>query len=1482
MSDRIKVLTDENERLSSDKVSHEDVQSLREEVSVLESANDELENMMKAKEVEISTQATEFEAQLHMIEAQHAEAEIQQKKIDSLELRLSAKDNSQEVATLEEEIAELREAAVEPFNKIHELSDEVVAHLETIGGLEQQLTEAKDAAAVAPVPATPLSPMPTPQAPPGAAEEEVNETRQMNSDLTTELSTLNELYDDLNDKFNAATEEIEELKMSKPYVDAGVPSEGLQEAHDEMQAKYQASQDALFQQHASYEELEEKYEELLSQQFSSDDEQLKKDYGDLLVSHTNLESQVTRLASAKKSLERENAELSVKAARGPPTPVAPSPPAPSTDLIERHDNLSSEYSDLHSRHEELRLEHEELRLQHRTLSSSTGTQIESLTKQLEKVNTQRRVDVSAARVAPHAALVADHNALLSKHEELHFKHSTLSSSTEAQIESLTKQLNEANKQQINASLARATPSQSFLGASSVKRLREMQDEELSRIKKSFSIQVEKIQASHGSQLVMLNEAIELSNRELERAGMELKMVEMQHENLSNMYECLQEELGEERRNVTKLTAEFQKSHANAASSNFASTTAKQAEINSLKITVDKLTSQVRSLTKQNDNLSNLEKALNLNPSTPPQQKMLQKQKVELENDMYEMQAHYEGELKNAKEENSMIINLAEDEKAALVGGFKVGTAELFEMFSKTIDTTNARLNYKLTASSKKIVSIEAILSALRYQFSSNQADLRKSTHNQKVALTEVARMRRKEVEDATRIEELTTRLEGERAAAEESRDLVALAYATKAGNSDKQLAAALTAEVSRCTDVQLKKIEELKDSGEKDMGFVKEDFENAMVVYGEVKKQLEMTLKQNHSLEKRCIMAEGRLNATLKLASAHGAACAVARTELGGKKREVALWKERAEEREKENQKLQESVAKVGENYAEAMFGLAEQIRVSEERRLSDLASAKKKVESANKKAKLIENEIEEIHIDSDGVAQVLDGKLKSKEDQLALMEEGMGGLMGSLEALKEENEGLRGQVKENTEETRLMEEENRALTGKLEIVGDMLEVANRKVDMFEEDENEKVEELARIKEAEGDLVARLEEKEEELANSKEKKELVGDALEITNRKLDILEEEYDTLKESRDVLRQENAGLRSVGRSAELKKEMEIVDVNNELAVVAEKKNFLENEKAFLEKTITDLRKEIVDLKANVKEGNRREADAKEVNEMMASQIDELKQGASLSKTALEAAEQFWEESEEAAESLRDDIDDLKKEKTKLSDELAEAKQEIFFYSDEMGTERMKRTGLESLVSEIEARNEELKVTVDEERAKVIGLIQEKNTVVGKRRSDVNTLSQDLEVSRIEAATLSSEVESYKSLIAELREKVHSFEGVAESKSLDLAELQEQNRLWRLRNIKFVSEIAAVESRKMQAEKERDEAASQVQGLKEQIRLIQCTSRQYGTPIKGGGTDDSYAVRIDSPVVTKLVDSEEYAMAMDENNQVRRNEERSLKRSYS
>ena len=106
-----------------------------------------------------------------------------------------------------------------------------------------------------------------------------------------------------------------------------------------------------------------------------------------------------------------------------------------------------------------------------------------------------------------------------------------------------------------------------------------------------------------------------------------------------------------------------------------------------------------------------------------------------------------------------------------------------------------------------------------------------------------------------------------------------------------------------------------------------------------------------------------------------------------------------------------------------------------------------------------------------------------------------------------------------------------------------------------------------------------------------------------------------------------------------------------------------------------------------------------------------------------------------------------------------------------------------------------------------MIELIQKHNSLKGRRKDGYERLEQDLECSKVEANTLRDEIERYRGIINDLRSKTVQSEAneasIAFSSRMEVEGVREDNRKYRLKNVHFLAEVAASESRRKAIEKE-------------------------------------------------------------------------------
>ena len=202
-------------------------------------------------------------------------------------------------------------------------------------------------------------------------------------------------------------------------------------------------------------------------------------------------------------------------------------------------------------------------------------------------------------------------------------------------------------------------------------------------------------------------------------------------------------------------------------------------------------------------------------------------------------------------------------------------------------------------------------------------------------------------------------------------------------------------------------------------------------------------------------------------------------------------------------------------------------------------------------------------------------------------------------------------------------------------------------------------------------------------------------------------------------------------------------------------------------------------------------------------------------------------------------------------------------------------RAGLDNTLQEMIVNNEKMRIALEEERIKVIGLIQDKNVAKGKQQCELGAVEQDFECAKVEVATLKAELENYREVIEELREKLRFYDGLEQRdlvKGEEIKKLGDSNRAWRLKVIKFVSELAAAESKKKAAERECKETSEILEDTRRQVRLLQCLSRQNGTPVKAtperrsdeAGDQSTSISHVSESISVHLDDSESFVAQSD------------------
>ena len=642
MSERIKVLTEENDS-SAAKLSKtsDQVAALREKNLTLSSANGKLEGDLKAREDEIVAQATESEAQLRMIEAQNREAESQQMKMDAqaryiedLKLQLKTKEQFQR-----EEYERVVASETATFSeKVVEMSGEISGHLTTIEALKQQLADKEKAKA-------PQSPAPS------ADDGKIKELVEANDALSAELSSANGRNAKLSEDLEEAASEIDELRAAQCDFDAlkqqladnekvKAPQSPAPSADDGKIKELIEANDALGDELRSANGRNAKLSEDLEEAASEIDElrAAQCEFNETLAKANDEIESVSRCAPVS-SLHLRESSL--------PSNISP---FIFLQVKQRNEELQSKYDELQNDHhfnnddDQLKQDYGDLLVRHTNLEASSSAEISSLNKS-------------------NAQLQRSFDELAVKHSSLTSKHSSLSSTTAAQITSLNSQLDEAKRQLSIAQKETITTinnstrlSNSFLTNAPAHQQKRAHEEEVSKIKREHSHQVSKIEAAHSLQLQRVSEALQASNLQVSQLHTDLNSAEVEADGTNELIKSLQEQLNAQLSTNTRLTSKLHKVSTEAAAAASAAVVSKQNEVQELATTITSLTIQLESLKEQNANLSSIDRTASIEDvATPPQQKLLRRQKVELENEMRAMKAHYENELQLAKVSEQQMV-----------------------------------------------------------------------------------------------------------------------------------------------------------------------------------------------------------------------------------------------------------------------------------------------------------------------------------------------------------------------------------------------------------------------------------------------------------------------------------------------------------------------------------------------------------------------------------------------------------------------------------------------------------------------------------------------------------------------------------------------------------------------------------------------------------------------------------------------------------
>ena len=300
-------------------------------------------------------------------------------------------------------------------------------------------------------------------------------------------------------------------------------------------------------------------------------------------------------------------------------------------------------------------------------------------------------------------------------------------------------------------------------------------------------------------------------------------------------------------------------------------------------------------------------------------------------------------------------------------------------------------------------------------------------------------------------------------------------------------------------------------------------------------------------------------------------------------------------------------------------------------------------------------------------------------------------------------------------------------------------------------------------------------------------------------------------------------------------------------------------NQRAFTDRRVEELVFEVESLNRDARALKESESSLRTISETQAKQLE-------LSKAAVNASEKYWEEAEQKLEESDKKLEEAEAAVREGENKLKAERQAVAKISAALAEEREKREAVElSLTfatensSELSSRAADLAKKLDLERVKVIELIQKHNALKGRRKDGYERLEQDLECSKVEANTLREEIERYKGIINDLRNKTMKSEAneasIAFASRIEVEGVREDNRKHRLRNVHFLSEVAASESRRRALEKELGSARERIVELEDAVKLLQCSQRQYSTPMKSAASP----LASPSPVITQVISLREH-----------------------
>ena len=671
-------------------------------------------------------------------------------------------------------------------------------------------------------------------------------------------------------------------------------------------------------------------------------------------------------------------------------------------------------------------------------------------------------------------LIAELDSLSAKNESLNTSNRKLSSTNATlagRVETLESQLKTAQKETIAVATNSSRISNSFLKSHSplTHVIQDEHSSEIRRLKKEHALTIGETQARHAEQLEGVNASLRAAvtaNERNERVVADLeRRVE---EGEASLYRAQKDAKANSKivkklqQNLHHVTIESEKKMAETSLKH-------QMEMSNVEAELENIEENLESSKEYAEELKAAlakTQTADVSPHTPAKERALKRSVEELEAEL--ARSHQERnsqvaatklELKKAKIQADASLKAERDASSRQV-------AAAVEAFGTSVEGAIAAAGSKVDVAFEKIKKLEDARSRL-----SSAVGLQKQVVNSLSLVNEELRKKNSGLEKSksaaeAAVKTLKSQLNIEVETSAETRDLLALSYASKAGQCDKVLSAALIDAVSKAMSSQGEALDALKKEVASSS-----DMESLSSALGKA--------------ENRAMIAEGRLVASLKTSSSHSAALAVSKTQMVALNKEAHHYKALAEERGKEVEKLVSGIAKVGEGWKGTVESLTEQVKHAEERREREVESAKKK-----RHFEFELNELKEKFEDVKRKNEMLEIERMAAEEELGLEKED-----GA-----ENKESGDFVVRLLEAELEALSEKHEALRSKSDTISEALEISNRKVDLLEE-ELESASEVVREKAA---LEAKC--------------ELLGDKLEEANIRIDGLLEEEEVRRRGYDI----------------------------------------------------------------------------------------------------------------------------------------------------------------------------------------------------------------------------------------------------------------------------------------------------------------------------------------------------------------------------